>query len=305
MYVILSTALFLCFIYIIHLNKKFKAQNEARNDVLSRALKGNLNTRILIKESGTNSDIDFKINQLIESYQQKIIIMEENELKRKELLSNISHDIRTPLTSIIGYLDAIVNNIVSSDTEKENYLLIANDRARQLKFLLDEIFELAKANSNELILNKNTYDINSILTDTLIEFIPMFEKESLELINNIQEGSFKAFVDEYSIKRVFENLINNAISHGKSGGIIGVSTKVLNNFYTIEIWDKGEGIDESLDKIFLRLHKKNLSKNGSSSGLGLAIAKTLIEKNDGLIEVKSKSNIRTSFIVHIPLVKFN
>lgn len=299
---ILSILLIILLVYIFYIKRKNKKNEREREEVLRRVLEGNLNSRLLCKDKSNYSNINFLINELIEKYQCHIIKMNNNEKKRKELLSNISHDIRTPLTSIIGYLDAI-NTVVKTKEEKEKYLHIAKNRARHLKVLLDDIFELAKADSNELVLNKKTININSILTDTLIEYIPIIEQDNIELINNIHEEKTYIYADEYSIRRILENLINNALSHGKSGGILGISTSTSGKVVTIEVWDKGEGINEDVDKIFLRLYKKSPSNNTSNNGLGLAIAKTLVEKHDGEIEVVSIPNEKTSFIVHFPLSK--
>jgi len=290
-------------LYILYLRYTYDKNEKAREEIIRRVLDGNLNSRLLSKGKSYYSNNNFLINQLIDNYQSHIIKMNNNEKKRKELLSNISHDIRTPLTSIIGYLDAIRNSIVKTDAEKKRYLEIASNRSRQLKTILDDIFELAKADSNEISLNKKILNINSILTDILIEFVPILENEGLELINHISDENTFIFADEYSIKRILENLINNAISHGKHGGVIGVNTYLSGKEYSIEIWDKGMGIEEDIDKIFLRLYKKNTSNSGANSGLGLAIAKVLVEKNNGRIDVKSIPNQKTSFSIHFPVTK--
>lgn len=299
---LLSILLIILLVYIFYIKHKNKRNEREREEILRRVLGGNLNSRLLCKDKSNYSNINFLINELIEKYQSHIIEMNNNEKKRKELLSNISHDVRTPLTSIIGYLDAI-NTVVKTNEEKEKYLHISKNRARQLKVLLDDIFELAKADSNELVLNKKTININSILTDTLIEYIPIIEQDNIKVINNIHEEKTYIYADEYSIRRILENLINNALSHGKSGGVLGISTSTSGKIVTIEVWDKGEGIKEHIDKIFLRLYKKSTSNNTNNNGLGLAIAKTLVEKHDGEIEVVSIPNEKTSFIVHFPLSK--
>lgn len=302
--VILLVLLSIAISYILYMHYNYNKKEHQREEIIRRVLDGNLNARLLSKDKSTYSNTNFLINQVIENYQSHVIKMNNNEKKRKELLSNISHDIRTPLTSIIGYLDAIRNDIVKTHKEKENYLEIVSNRSRHLKIILDDIFELAKADSNEIILNKKILNINSILTDTLIEFVPILEKENINLINNISVKKAIIFADEYSIKRILQNLINNVVTHGKDGGIIGINTFVSKKEYTIEIWDKGVGIEEDIDKIFLRLYKKNCATKGKNSGLGLAIAKVLVEKNEGRIDVKSIPNQKTSFLVHFPLTKY-
>lgn len=290
-------------LYTLRLRVGYAKKEQKREEIIRRVLDGNLNARLLSKEHAPYASNDFLINQLIETYQSNVIEMNNNEKKRKELLSNLSHDIRTPLTSIIGYLDAVTQSIVKTDEEKESYIKIANNRSRQLKVILDDIFELAKADANELVLNKKDLNINNLLTDTLIEFVPILEHEKLHLIHQITEKDHFIYADEYCVKRVLENLMNNAIAHGKDGGIIGIDTRIIGSEYCIEIWDKGVGITEDLDKIFLRLYKKNTSGKCDSNGLGLAIAKTLVLRNDGRVEVTSVSNQRTSFSVYFPVKK--
>lgn len=299
--IILLIVILVLSLYIILKLHYIKKNEQQREIVLNRVLEGNYNSRLLIKKSSIHSETDFLINRLIEEYQSQIIKMNNNEIKRKQLLSNISHDIRTPLTAIIGYLDATNTAIVSSEEEKENYINIANKRARQLKIILDDIFELAKANSNELPLNKKMLNIKDILTDTIIEYIPILEGQEINLINNISDLDVYIYADEYCIIRILENLLNNAITHGKDGKVIGIDTYVVDREYCIEIWDKGIGIEEDIEKIFLRLYKKDL--NNSTNGLGLAISKTLVERNEGRIEVNSLPNKKTSFMVCLNISK--
>lgn len=299
---IFISLLILCIGYILSLHLLINKSEKDRFEILTRVLRENYNARLLIKQDSKHSQTDFLINQLIESYHNHVITMDSNEQKRKELLSNISHDIRTPLTSIIGYLDAINHCIVQSESEKEKYLQIASERSKQLKIILDDIFELAKADANELILNPTEIHINQEVTNTLIEFIPILEREQLQLVNRISNEDVTIYADMYCIHRIIENLVNNAITHGKNGGVIGIETYRMSHEYCIKVWDRGVGISEDIDKLFLRLYKKNTSTKSNNSGLGLAIAKSLTDRNNGRIEVKSIPNDQTSFLVYFPIL---
>lgn len=262
--------------------------------------------KILIGKNSELAILIFEINRLIDKYEHLKIMTEVKSKNSKQLLSNLSHDIRTPLTSIIGYIDAIKDGIVSSEEEMKQFMDILAMKANNLKDLTDQIFNVARIDADDISLNFEHISLNEFLRHTIIDFLPQIEKNHMTLVNEIQEDTFMVYGDRVGLTRIFQNIIKNTIQHGKDGKIIGISTSVANDYYRVIIWDKGKGIPkEKQALIFERLYKVDDARklSASNSGLGMAIAKKLVEKHKGNIFVKSQENAFTEFYVELPILK--
>lgn len=287
-------------IYIKHKNLyKIKRMSEQ----VRRVASGNLNGRILVREDGLIGDLACNFNKIIEKLQMTC----ENEVlaeeARRKLMVNVSHDIRTPLTSIIGYVDALKDGMASGEEERQEYLDIISMKSKKLKQLIDEIFHMAKLDSDDITMDFQVHDIGEILREAIIEFLPEFNKEGIILKVDISDEKSLIYCDRLSIVRVLNNIIKNAVQYGGRENVIGIELMPLENDYQINIWDNGPGIeDEHIPFIFERLYirDKARKKTLGSSGLGLAIVKKLIEKHDGEIWVESKPNEKTTFSFTIP-----
>lgn len=272
-------------------------------EVAEQALAGNLNARVLTSGRGRAGQLAFKLNQLVESMQELKVETIRWKKSQKRLLTNISHDIRTPLTSILGYVEALRDGIVKEPLEEQEYLQIVADKSQSLKTLIDDIFHLAKLDANELPMDFQKQDLNELLRQCLIGFLPQLKAQQLELLVDIPEESYWIRADSRSILRIFENIIKNSLQHGGAGGVLGIQAAKKEDHYLVEIWDRGSGIPEhQQSQIFERLFKGDSSRKrlGDSSGLGLAIAKELLEVHQGKISVSSVPGERTSFIVLLP-----
>lgn len=303
--------------FIVLLSMTFEAVrlwNDFRNEKDSKEMIKNLklfketnkSQKLLIHRKSGVSDLIFEINNLLDSYDQLQVDMKLHEDSRKKLLSNLSHDIRTPLTSIIGYIDALKDGIVTTDEEKDEFIEILSMKSKNLKELTDQIFNVARIDSDEIVMNYEYIELNDFIRNTVIDFIPLFEKSGIEFVNEIKEEKFIVRADRIALTRIFQNIIKNAIQHGREGKLIGVRTKVLNDVYRVVIWDKGKGIPKTKQKyIFERLFKVDDSrkKDNSNSGLGMSIAKKLVEKLNGKIFLKSEENSLTEFYVELPILK--
>ncbi len=303
---LLMAALLLVVLLFFLTLRKIKNQYEHRCETLDDVLNGNLNARILRKPNEYGRKFDFSINSVIEDFQNKKRMYERSELARKRQLSSIAHDLRTPLTSVIGYLEAVINGIADDEGQKEDYIKIAYEKSVEIKRFTDELFEMAKIDGEELILKPEKLDVNEITRSTLIQFIPLLKKDCLELAVEIPETRFMVLFDKYSLERIIQNVFQNALQHGKSGGILGVSVLEKPAEYSIKIWDKGKGIPEDkIEFIFDRLFKVDDSRKSEYTGygLGLAIAKKLCEINNSRITVSSNETTGTEFEITIPKIR--
>ncbi|EKS7871069.1 MULTISPECIES: sensor histidine kinase [Bacillus] len=295
--------LILITIYLFFSRIQFIQHRKAMDTKLSRVLKGNLQTRLFTSNDHSLHNIVFSINELIAKLEQVQIEAKRSEESRKQLLSSISHDIRTPLTSIIGYIDALKDGVAASKIEKQEYLKILYMKSNNLKHLVDEIFNMAKLDANEFPLKEEELDFSEVTREVLIEFLPELSKHNIELQILIPDSTCPIIADHLSIMRIIGNLMKNAIYYGKDGKTIGVELLEADAEYKLHIWDQGPGIPKhDLQNIFERMYRSEQSRNSSfgGSGLGLSISKALVEKNGGHIWVESTPWKRTTFGFSIP-----
>lgn len=303
----LFIALFL--ITVILFAKKLNDRKSLKHTIkqLRRANSGNLNTRLFTNGDPLFNQLVFSINELIQQLEKVQIQSIKSQISRKRLLSSISHDIRTPLTSIIGYIDALKDNIAVSEQEKQEYFDIITKKANGLKELIEEIFNLAKLDADEIPMKEEYLDFSEAVRESLIEFLPVIQKEGMNLEVTIPETKCNILADKLSITRVINNMIKNVIQHGKKGKVIGIDMIETPHSYQLDIWDKGPGIPKAdIGNVFERMYRGDQSRNqlNGGSGIGLAIAKTLVEKNKGEIWVESIPWIKTTFSLSFPKSDF-
>ncbi len=306
---VLSILLLFAFFLELYLLIRAKKDESNLNMVHKNLLNFNKSEsyqQILIKYNSEIGDLTLEINNLLERFETLKVNSQNNETSRKQLLSNLSHDIRTPLTSIVGYVDALKDGIVSNEDECKEFYDILSMKTKNLKSLTDQIFNVAKIDSDDLELNFEYIELNEFLKSLIIDFLPSLEKYNIEFVNEIGEDKIVIYSDRIALTRIFENIIKNAIQHGKSGMILGISTSSFDKNCRVVVWDKGKGIPKDKQQyIFERLFKVDDSRqmNASSSGLGMSIAKKLVLKLNGEINLKSKENELTEFIVELPILK--
>ena len=270
---------------------------------IDRISKGDFSTKIKIESTDDISIIALNINRM----QDKIIELmnneRENEKSKNELITNIAHDLRTPLTSIIGYLELLVNNKTINEDEKNKFLKIAYDKSLKLEELIEDLFSLTKMNYGKLSLKPEKFDLVKLLDQLITELYPLFERNSLsyEFKTNVKSLTINA--DPKLLARLFENLINNAIKYGKDGKEISIKLKYDNDIkgVYVSVVNYGKVIPKnSLNKIFDKFYRVDNSRTSETggTGLGLAIAKSIVELHSGVINVKSDIN-GTEFEVYL------
>lgn len=296
--------LILCIGFLIIVNKYMRLHKRINEitDVLKEVLRGNNNLHLFSYSGDETAKLSLLINQLMESYQKERITVNREQMARKQLLSNISHDVRTPLASVIGYLEAVILGIVHN-AEKDVYLETALKKSYDLKQRVDLLFELVRLDANEIHFNIEKSDICELVRSVIIDFIPIVEKNDIILQVKIPDKEYFAKVDVLALTRVVQNLIHNALTHGKSGSYLGVKVYLQRKNVCIEIIDHGDGISKKDIKfIFDRLYQGDTSRT-QNGGLGLAIAYELVKKMEGTISVDSEEAKYTVFNVQFPLLK--
>lgn len=228
----------------------------------------------------------------------------ENEQKKDELIVYLAHDIKTPLTSMIGYL-SLLSEIKDMPQEQRNrYIDIALDKSYRLEYLINELFDVARFNSEKIVLEKEEINLNLMLEQIADDFYPTL-KEMNKKINFTSDEKTILYADSDKLSRVFNNLIKNAVNYSKENTDIDISILNKENQATVKITNKGKQIPkEKLDKIFekfYRLDSSRTSKTGGS-GLGLAIAKEIVELHGGRIYAESDMK-ETTFSVILPIIE--
>lgn len=225
-----------------------------------------------------------EINEYLEKSQtDKIRYIRREEEIRKEI-ENISHDLRTPLTSIRGYLE-LMNDKTTTEEEKQEYISVVERRAKGLQNLIQTFYDLSRLEANEYKLNIEVTDINKELREQILGFYNDFEKKKINIDVDLGKGPAYVQVDKNAIERVFTNLIQNAIKYSKSD--FKVLSEKKDKEVIITFANDIQGLEkEEVKLLFNRFYMKDVSRNNQSSGLGLTVTKLLIEAMRGDIEAE-------------------
>ncbi len=281
--------------------RRAKKQIAEMAEVLKDIKNGNGNRRILAETHELAAPIAYEINGIVRSYEDRIFAYRQTEETNKQLMTSLSHDVRTPLTTLIGYLDAVHKGIVTG-RERDEYVEIAWQKAHDLKEYIDVLFDWFKLGSDEFSMNMVTVDLTELTRDILIDWVPIFEDKELEYGVEIPEMAFMVRVDSDGYMRVMNNLIQNVIAHSRAKRI-EVSLSRQGREVVLCVRDNGVGIDKGdLKYIFERLYKCDRGRSQKGSGLGLAIVRQLVEKMEGRVFVESEVGEGTVFSVAFPLV---
>lgn len=277
-------------------NKEVKKQIKNMDSILVDMLSGEVGHKILASNDCITSDIAFKINAIVYQLEKEISDLKIDSETNKELMTSLSHDLRTPLTTLIGYLDAIDKGIVNGK-EGEEYFQIARSKAYDLKEYIDILFEWFKLQSSEIDLLIENVEINELTRRILRDWIPILEENNINFEIDMPERPIFIKVDRDKYERIINNLLQNVISHSKASKLyISISNNDRRVFISIK--DNGIGISETnLPYIFDRLYKCDAGRSRKGSGLGLAIVKQMVELMQGEITVESKEGEFTNFII--------
>lgn len=265
---------------------------------------GHFDHRIPFKLSGQMQRVVESVNSLVDS---TINAMEEErriERSKDELVTNVSHDIRTPLTSIIGYLGLIENKQYNNDEELLQYTHTAFLKANQMKSLVDDLFEYAKVRQAGVTLNIVPLDIGAMLEQVAASYELEANKKGMAIHVDVPAEPLVIEADGEKLARVFNNLVSNALKYGAGGKNIYLKAMLVSEKeLKVTIANDGEQIPQkSLEQVFDRFYRAESSRSRETggSGLGLAIAQGIVERHHGYIYVTSDAEL-TEFIMHFPV----
>ena len=263
---------------------------------------GQYDRRIPFRLSGDMGQVVNSINRLVDSTVNALEDERAIEKSKDELITNVSHDIRTPLTSILGYLGLIVNqpNVDSADAKR--YAEIAYSKAEQMKLLVDDLFEYTTTRPNGAPLRLNDIPIVNFLEQVAADFELEAQKRkmAIEVLPNNRDVVLE--LDAEKMVRVINNLLSNAIKYGYEGSVITMEVLKKDGVITIAVRNAGDPISkEVLEQLFARFYRAEASrsKETGGTGLGLAIAENIVQSHGGMMYAESE-NGQTSFYVCLP-----
>ncbi len=288
------------FLYQMQRVKKVKIKLKRTSYILDDIIHGNLDRRLLDDDASLTSEVCFKINQIIMSQKERNLAQGKAEAAYRQLVTSLSHDLRTPLASISGHLEALANGLVS-ESETISYMQIAIRKANELKEYVDILFDWTKLESGEKIFHFERVDICESTRAILTSWMIPMEEAGFKFNIQIPEEEKFGYIDMEAYKRILGNLLNNVLKHS-GGNKCGISLKEETDRFKIVISDNGKGIPaEHLEHVFMRLYKGDASRSAGGSGLGLSIVQELVKAHQGKISVESIPMQKTSFIIYLPL----
>lgn len=281
-----SIAVFV-FTFLFLINRKAKYIKYISKEVKKIKSEG-FGRTIELRGKDELTELCMSINEMSLELKQRIENEKKIENNKNELITNISHDLKTPLTSIIGYLE-LLNNKIFDEKDKEEYIKIAYNKSLRLRTLVNELFEYTKLNSYDIKIQKNKFNISNLINQVVGESIIDFSEKNIEVRLENPYKELYSFIDTKLIYRVFENLVKNAQKYSDPNSIFIVIVEEYSSNITISFINKCQEIEEDdLGKIFEKFYRVDEARSSDieGSGLGLAIAKRIIELHDGELLVK-------------------
>ncbi|MFM9278440.1 sensor histidine kinase [Paenibacillus jiagnxiensis] len=268
---------------------------------------GDLKYRVNVKRKDELGRVAYNINLMAERLQQQIEKERELENSKMEMITGISHDLRTPLTSIIGYLELLRTNSFQNQEEYTRFVQNTYNKAVHLKKLLDDLFEYTRLTSVETRLDLKKIDVFQLLDQLLFEFEPIAQENGIHIVKEIGDSPVIALMDSGKIARAIDNLLMNALKYSVKPGTVRILMKSSHEQIHIEIENKGNPITQEQEhKLFERFYKVDHSRSSegiqTGAGLGLSIARNIIELHGGTLTLNHKKNI-FEFTLTLPFEK--
>jgi signal transduction histidine kinase len=287
-------AIAIALIFTFFLSRRISAPVNALALAARRLGRGDLAHRVQIKDKG-------EMGELAQAFNSMASDLERAEKLQREMVADVAHELRTPLSNIRGYLEAIRDSVIKPD---EKTIRSLEEEAALLSQLVDELQELALAEAGELKLNRQPENIGEVINRAMAAIHVQAQGKGVSTVVDLPEGLPLCNIDLQRINQVLRNLLNNAVVHTPAGGSITVAARHQTNWVEVSVCDTGEGIPpEELSNIFERFYRMDKSRTRATggTGLGLTIAKRLVEAHGGEIKVQSKPGEGSCFSFTIPV----
>lgn len=298
--ILLITVLYQQFAFRTGIQKKIQKISEKLKEITDT----NSSERVMVfTENKELMELAAQINRLLENHLKVKADYCRSEIASKKMLSNISHDIKTPMTVILGYLEIMRINGTSTD----EMLGKIEQKAENVMELINQFFTLAKLESGDMDIELSRIDVCEVCRESILDFYGILTNKNFQVDIDIPETSVYVHGNKEAIQRILFNLISNVIRYGADGKYLGVSLRTDKNAVFIDVIDKGKGIDKNFaasvfDRLFTMEDSRN--RNIQGNGLGLTISKNLALQLGGDIILDSTPNIKTVFSVKLKKMSY-
>lgn len=298
--ILLITVLYQQFAFRTGIQKKIQKISEKLKEITDT----NSSERVMVfTENKELMELAAQINRLLENHLKVKADYCRSEIASKKMLSNISHDIKTPMTVILGYLEIMRINGTSTD----EMLGKIEQKAENVMELINQFFTLAKLESGDMDIELSRIDVCEVCRESILDFYGILTNKNFQVDIDIPETSVYVHGNKEAIQRILFNLISNVIRYGSDGKYLGISLRTDKNAVFIDVIDKGKGIDKNFaasvfDRLFTMEDSRN--RNIQGNGLGLTISKNLALQLGGDIILDSTPNIKTVFSVKLKKMSY-
>lgn len=265
---------------------------------------GDFSARVHLNDVDELSDVAEAFNMMADELEQSFARQKQLERARRDLTAAVSHDLRTPLTSIRAMIEALADGVVTDSETVQRYYVTIRAQTENLSGLIDDLFELSQLEAGQIELKKEPINLNDLLSDVLESMQVQAKNKGVTLNGTFGEDIPLVWAEFQKIQRVLYNLVQNAIRHTPVGGSIFLESRVVPQGVQLNVMDTGDGIaSEDLPYIFDQFFRgeKSRSRETGGAGLGLAIAKRIIEAHNGQIRVESQVNQGARFSFVLPM----
>lgn len=268
-----------------------------------RIAKGDFTKTITIKSTDELGELAKSLNRMADELQRKIETLKRLDTIKTDFVANVSHELKTPLTSIKGFVETLEGGAINDEQNAMRFLSIIRKHTDRLGKIIDDLLSLSDLELRKDSIEKGEVDLKSLVDEVVMGFGHALATKRQNLIVHSQQGDFRIKADRDRIEQVFVNLLDNAIKYTKEGGHIAVSLSPGEDGVTVVVEDNGIGIPrEHLDRVFERFYRvdKARSRQLGGTGLGLAIAKHIILLHNGKISIESEPGRGTKVFVALP-----
>ena len=304
-FVILLFTILLFTMYFVLISHNFVIYVREIITGIDRMKGGNLLEEIPVKGDDEFAEISVAINEMRKELHDTMESQRIAEKTKDELITHVAHDLRTPLTSILGYLDLLTEGDFLTEDQRQKYLGIVSAKARQLETLIRDLFDYTRYDKDKVKIKKEILDLNLFMPQIIDEFYPSLMENQLECITDFYEGALNIEGNGELLARAIGNLMSNAIKYGAEGKVIEVKTGRMDKMAYVAVINYGRVIPpENLEKIFEKFYRVESSRSlkTGGTGLGLAIAKNIVNLHDGHIWASSDES-GTRFQIELPEVR--
>lgn len=265
---------------------------------------GDLKARIPIRSKGELAALAATVNQMADTILRNMEELKQVDNLRRDLIANISHDIRTPIAIIHGYVETLIMKHDTLDEQKQReYLQTIIKSTERLKRLMSDLFELSKLESRQITPKMESFFMFDLLQDLSRKYSLLAQERNIKLETNLSSKMPVVNADIALIERVLQNLIDNALNYTPENGMVQIKMEEHSKHVNVSVTNTGEGIaSDELPRIFDRYYKVENTKSSRGTGLGLAIVKNILEIHQTDIQVLSESQGQTAFSFNLPMV---